>query len=378
MDIKIYREMRDKVKNGSVGVNETTSSPSNNKWLTSLQWAIKYYDYQFIEYLLNKKDILVNLSTEYYGTALHYAIDMANGDAVRKLVDAGADVNLKSRYRSYDIYPLDLALKKYRFRIAEFLIIRGANVNSSSILMSYKSKHLSMAVKQGCEDLIKLVVENSDNICENSEKYESLIIDAILCQNNRVLEYLLEKDIDPNTPSANSCNLTALHIAADVRNAKAVELLLNHDDIDVNRLSSHRNSVIDYAFFKDNFIICKNLLRAGIDFNKVKDHYFDNTRNGYDVISLIRQHIVKLNAAKMYNTTEKLNKFLNANEYANNFSKKCYEEIQLLKKSNVSKSSMSFYGILRKSVHEIARFLIYADIGDDDIIFNDKFLQFFM
>ncbi|XP_053596564.1 putative ankyrin repeat protein RF_0381 isoform X2 [Microplitis demolitor] len=370
MAYELYREMRDKVKTGLMSVNQRISLRPDNPRLTTLLWAIEYNDNEFIEYLLNHKDIKVNLHTEGYGTALHYAIDLVNDDVVCKLVNAGANVNLKSRCRFDDIYPLDMAVERNQYRIAQFLINHGATVNNSS---SFISRLLSIPVRHDNENLVKLLIENCPDVNERSEYYESLLINAIRCQSNKVFRYLLERDIDPNS-SDNVAKITLLHIAADNKNAEAVELLLNHDDIDVNRLTANRNSVIDYAFLKDNFVICKSLLRAGIDFNKVKDHYFDDTRNNYLVISLIRQHIVKMNAAKMYNMTEKLNNVLNTNEYANDFSKKCYDEVKFLKICKVSNSSMSFYTILQGSVHRIANFLIYADIDDNDIIFDDQLL----
>ncbi|XP_014299424.1 ankyrin-3 [Microplitis demolitor] len=372
---EIYKDIRKKVILGTESVNTRVPSQSEgDQRPTILHCAIDYNDDDFIEYLLNKENTQVNLSIRHYGTALHHAIDKGRYGIVYKLVDAGADVNIKSIHRFDDSYPLQLAVRRNHYCIAQFLVSRGADVQVV-LRPTNGFTRLRIAVREGKEDMVKFLIENGANVHEKSTDCESLLIDAVRHKNDSVLKYLLESGIDPNSPSNGGCNVTPLHIAVDINNAEAVQLLLNHDDIDINRLTSNGNSVLDYAIFTDNVIIVRSLLLAGIDFNKVAANYFDDSRSFCDVIPLIRRHIVKLSAANLYVMDKKLHDVISSNKYANNYRQKCYEEVGQLKKCKISETNFSFYDVLHRSVHKIAQFLSYVDIDDDNGTFDDQVLK---
>ncbi|KAH0557514.1 hypothetical protein KQX54_007374 [Cotesia glomerata] len=304
-----YRETRDKVKLGIEDVNTRVPLQTDlSSRPTILQCAIDNNDEEFIDFLLSKEGIQINLSTRCYGTALHHAIEKGKHNIVRKLVNAGADVNAVCMSRYDFMNPLQLAIRKHQIKISEFL-------------------------------------------------------------------YLLDSDVDPNFPSNGGCNVTPLHIAIDTNNVDAVKLLLNHDNIDINRVTSNGNSVLDYAIFTDDITIVKSLLHAGIDFNKVAASYFDDSRSFCDVIPLIRRHTVKLSAANLYVMNKMLNDIIDRNQYAKNYRQKCYAEVDSMRKTKIANTNISFYDVLQKSIHAIAHFLSCINIKDDDPIYDEYELK---
>ncbi|CAD6224562.1 GSCOCG00011795001-RA-CDS [Cotesia congregata] len=370
-----YRETRDKVKLGIEDVNTRVPLQTDlSSRPTILQCAIDNNDEEFIDFLLSKEGIQINLSTRCYGTALHHAIEKGKHNIVRKLVNAGADVNAVCMSRYDFMNPLQLAIRKHQIKISEFLVSRGAD--PLTLLRSTSSiSPLRMAVREGKEEIVKFLIKHGADINEKSTHFESLLIDAVRHRNNKIVKYLLDSDVDPNFPSNGGCNVTPLHIAIDTNNVDAVKLLLNHDNIDINRVTSNGNSVLDYAIFTDDITIVKSLLHAGIDFNKVAASYFDDSRSFCDVIPLIRRHTVKLSAANLYVMNKTLNDIIDRNQYAKNYRQKCYAEVDSMRKTKIANTNISFYDVLQKSIHAIAHFLSCINIKDDDPIYDEYELK---
>ena len=89
------------------------------------------------------------------GTALTSAVYGNNFDAVKLLIDNGADINEAAYWGT----PLGIAAYKDYYKIAEFLIQNGADVNQVSkndmtplfnaVLMSGRSKIVALLLKHG-------------------------------------------------------------------------------------------------------------------------------------------------------------------------------------------------------------------------------------
>ncbi|WP_353646128.1 ankyrin repeat domain-containing protein [Mesorhizobium sp. WSM2239] len=83
---------------------------------------------------------------------LHYAINRQRLDAAKLLIERGADVNAVSKIGGT---PLMAAVAKNRFEFITLLLAHGANPNSTA----GKQTPLHLAVKRGCLDCVKALVE---------------------------------------------------------------------------------------------------------------------------------------------------------------------------------------------------------------------------
>ena len=125
-------------------------------------------------------------------TALVYAVSAANWNAISVLLNAGADINLATKYGET---PFERAIALRRSRIACQLLLRGATVPPPTAQFVYLLPASSLAA--AADDAVALVTFFLD---------KGYPIDALL-------------------PPANQ---TALQIAAELGNTKLVRLLLRH------------------------------------------------------------------------------------------------------------------------------------------------------
>jgi len=86
----------------------------------------------------------------------------------------------------------------------------------------------------------------------------------------RVLEYLLDRDVDPGVPDANGS--MPLHHAAEQGHCEAVRLLLSKG-VDVDPVN-HLGTSLHLAAAKDRDQVVKILLEHGADPNKVVNHVY--------------------------------------------------------------------------------------------------------
>ncbi|KAH7114772.1 ankyrin repeat protein, partial [Dactylonectria estremocensis] len=90
-------------------------------------------------------------------TALHIAAGDGYSDIVRILVENGADVDAKV----HGWTPMLLAAKAWRFRIPDYLIERGANVNAADY---HGRRALHWAVHHGGVTLARLLLQRGAEI----------------------------------------------------------------------------------------------------------------------------------------------------------------------------------------------------------------------
>jgi outer membrane protein assembly factor BamB len=76
----------------------------------------------------------VNAMTPYRSTALVFAADRGHAEIVRRLLEAGADPNIKDTF--YNMYPLDWARSNRRDEVVELLLNHGL-ANSDELFLQY-------------------------------------------------------------------------------------------------------------------------------------------------------------------------------------------------------------------------------------------------
>ena len=80
----------------------------------------------------------VNAKTRYGATALSYACDKGHVEVVKLLIERGADVNVKDTF--YGATPLDWALNHDATEVVLLLVQKGANEPASALELAVKKK----------------------------------------------------------------------------------------------------------------------------------------------------------------------------------------------------------------------------------------------
>jgi ankyrin repeat protein len=116
--------------------------------------------------LIAKDASLANTYSPDGFTPLGFAVFFAQPEAVKALLDAGAEVNLPSR-ESMKVTPLASAAAAKQTEIARLLIAHGANVNARAA-----SGHIPLheASANGNVELVKLLIDSGADINAKSDE----------------------------------------------------------------------------------------------------------------------------------------------------------------------------------------------------------------
>lgn len=187
-------------------VDGTIIDPDNGEQLSALHQAAMLQHNDVAELLIaHGADVnwLWDDEKEGWGTPLHIAALKNNVEMVSRLLDNGADPNLRSKFSS-GTTPLHWALREGNVECAQALLDNGAEVD--------------LATDWGVTPLMQTINHqgSSGNLAAG-------------------VALLLEAGADPDLQ--NKIGETALHYAARERKAEAVSLLIEHGaDIDIENM----------------------------------------------------------------------------------------------------------------------------------------------
>jgi ankyrin repeat protein len=170
----------------------------------------------------------VNAASERKATPLIYAAAFGSVEAMRILIEAGADVNARNAFDATALIWCASDLAKVRL-----LVEKGADVNAKS--KQGKTPLLVAANHSGTEPIVRLLIaKGADAKAVDGFLNTSLIV-AADADDTEVVSLLIGKGVDVN--AKNRAGNTALMSAAGNRNLEAVQLLLKAG-ADVNAVSA--------------------------------------------------------------------------------------------------------------------------------------------
>ena len=165
--------------------------------------ALRYDDTLKIKKILENKTLDLNTRDKHNGcTILMYAVYYSKNEAVKILLENGADPNI-SDYR-HDENAMILAIKKKgkysdcKTELIELLIKFGGDVNSKQ---EYKhtmdnggfdqanSSALAIASGQGCLNIVKLLVDRGAKCSIENDSTNTAITSALLQDNLDIVKY---------------------------------------------------------------------------------------------------------------------------------------------------------------------------------------------
>lgn len=316
-------------------------------------------------------------------TPLGIAIKKKNLTLVEKLITAGADVNISS-WNDYWT-PLHLAAELNAIEIALLLINNGANVNAvSNISLGYcTTTPLRIAIKNNHLEMVKLLVNNGALVNFQVNDF----LPPILCstftfvRSREMVDYLLESGADMDFDWHSGEKSTFLHYVASMNDGDLMPFLLTHKFmIDINTVTSKRESVLHKAvqsIYKSNSI---HLLNAGIDINLVDingntAHDIAYKSDQYSYKSIIERHAVKLIAAGIYVSDKNL-QIVEGAKY-DSLREECRGIVALMKTTNIAGSGVTYYQLLHSHRNKLAKMLKHLDIDKHEFFFYANYFSEF-
>ncbi|TIA69379.1 hypothetical protein D6C76_07864 [Aureobasidium pullulans] len=172
----------------------------------------------------------VNARDQYGRTILSYAAEMNSMEAVRLLVDAGADPNMESEAREFEGFtPLLYAAHRGHEDTVTVLLDSGADVNSKDRLAQNALAHAShsksqavarillergcdpdsedhlqrntllLAAKEGCEGIVKLLLQRGAQVNYKNGSGETPLLLAARCASSEVMALLIAEGAKKTT-----------------------------------------------------------------------------------------------------------------------------------------------------------------------------------
>lgn len=175
--------------------------------------------------------------------AMFYAIKVKKPDALKILLEHGADVNVES---ANGLTPLQTASCKGNMEICKILMEAGATVDYESLRRAAWSKDI---------ELCSLYLEHGNISLENTD-----ILTRIYNSNEDIIRFLLKAGASPNVRDKEG--RTPLHDAVDNSKIESVKMLLQAG-ADVNAKDNNGNTPLSIAAEMSCMKLCKLLLEAG-------------------------------------------------------------------------------------------------------------------
>lgn len=228
--------------------NGADVNAENNKYETPLHLiTASIIDGAMITELLIKNGADINAKNNFGYTSLHISCLKNYLEKTKRLIDYGADVNIKDDYQENT--PLHFSCHKTNYEITELLIKNGANVNSQNrkletplyrlcLISCYKLSEL--VLPSGSEDIAdgKITFIQNGNI-DQTVTYYYLYGNLYNSNFYKISQLLMKNGADINLKEENG--ITVLHEEA----RSLCELCDNNDRIDYILQNSTNIDVID-------------------------------------------------------------------------------------------------------------------------------------
>ena len=216
-------------------------------------------------------------------TLLTWAVKTGGIEAVRFLIEQGADLNIQN---ALGYTALIVAAEKGHTDIVKLLIENGADLDMQNITFGHTA--LTVAAEEGHIEIVKLLIDNYYNINIKNYDNDTALLLALHENNMEIVKYLLEKGADPNIQ--NRFRITALMEAVNRENIELVKLLIEKG-ADLNKTDTNKTdtgyTALTWAVVSGNVELVKLLIEEGADLNKKtvygdtalrmaqKDHHFE-------------------------------------------------------------------------------------------------------
>lgn len=141
----------------------------------------------------------VNSKNRYRLTALYYASDRGHVDAVKTLLDAGAETEIPNE-PFYRLHPLIMAARKNHAEVSRLLLEKGANCGSWTAMWPASNNHT---------DVVKVLVELRPDIFKENVLNQLAGV-AKANENTELLDFLLEKGGKPELPESSNVIIDSL------------------------------------------------------------------------------------------------------------------------------------------------------------------------
>jgi ankyrin repeat protein len=204
-----------------------------------------------------------------HNTALGSAVARGFEEGVARLLDAGADPNMRQAADDATVLHYAVRLESYHgdgkssINILHKLLQAGANINA---LAAYVGSPLAVAARARNMDAIRILLLAGADVNLNASGSRTALSIAAASGDVEIVNFLLDAGADVNAVQGG----TAIGAAAAAGNIKMVERLLQAG-AEVNLAGTWSAGVLQEAVNSGNVELLNLLLDAGADTNAIRD-----------------------------------------------------------------------------------------------------------
>ena len=197
-----------------------------------------------IDILLNSKQVDLEEKDEDGNTPLYVATMFNNTRFMKKLIDAGANINSKNNQKKT---PLHYAAAYKKIETVRLLVSEGANLEAKD-KNGYTPLHQAVFMRKG--DSIEYLIENGADVNARTKNGVSILHTSVTYRSYiELVRMLIEAGANVNY-SIPGHEVFPLHFAMDALEDKAFDLLID-SGADVNALGDQGNSILHVAKKRD-------------------------------------------------------------------------------------------------------------------------------
>ena len=197
-----------------------------------------------IDTLLSSKHVDLEERDDKGNTPLYRATRFNNTRMIKKLIDAGANINSKNERKKT---PLHLAAGFKKIETVRLLVTEGANLESRD-KNGVTPLHEAVFMRKG--DSVEYLIENGADVNSVAHNGISVLHTSITHQIYiELVRFLIEAGAKVNYGTPNH-EVFPLHFAMDEYDDRIFDLLVD-SGADVNALGAHGNSILHVAKKRD-------------------------------------------------------------------------------------------------------------------------------
>ncbi|KAF5281785.1 hypothetical protein FQR65_LT14532 [Abscondita terminalis] len=185
---------------------------------------------------------------------LHFAASFADFGIMSKLLDRGLDINLENKNGET---PLIVAFRERRWMIAELLMSRGADVNTTENENERTCLHYVAGSVQ--DKLMVALLEKGCDVNAQQRDGSTALMEAIWQKKYVMVKELLDHGADPNISNDDGRN--ALHYASET-NSKILIAVIDKI-VDVNERSGNDQTALLIAVHGGRYDLARIILEHG-------------------------------------------------------------------------------------------------------------------
>ncbi len=204
-------------------------------------------------------------------------------EVIELLINFGANVNVKNKYGDTALMIVSKVYSESNTKIIKLLVNNGADINVQSELCIYYP--LTWAIYHGNIKIVKFLIEKNANINPICNIVHPPPL-TLACQKNHynLVKLLIEKGADVNKQSFQNIfkSITPLIVACEEGNIEIVKLLISKG-ADVNASGARGYNILTNACKLNNLELVKILLASGAD-AKLDKRYITDINNEEETI----------------------------------------------------------------------------------------------